>query len=170
MCPTIVTESCLPAVQSFAMVFLACWGQGLFPLLGSQSGPALALSWVRPGICQSCNSTKLQGCPPYFVPWETFAVGWACSQTRYLSPAHCWGHRWTVVFFHSPSGRIHFVVVLILVAAFLLPCVWCHFGWTPAKTRIERRCPWKNLVVECTVSNLGWECSCYASSHRCPCI
>lgn len=53
----IVAEPLLPIVQLPAMDFFACL---VLLLLVSQSGAAWDLSWVRPGIFQSCNSTKLQ--------------------------------------------------------------------------------------------------------------
>lgn len=62
---------------------------GLVPMLLGQSGITWGLSWVRPGICQSCSSTKLQGVLMLFQ--EAFFGGWDHSQTRCLLPVHYWG-------------------------------------------------------------------------------
>ena len=60
MYPTIVAKMLLPLVQLSAMTLFACCGQDLVPaLLVGQSGAALGLSWIRPGICQRYNNTEL---------------------------------------------------------------------------------------------------------------
>ena len=90
LCSILVAEPLLPSVQSSAMAVLSCCGQGLvLVLLVGQSG-ALALSQFRPSICQRCSSTELQGAFLVLFPEKLSLVGQACSQTRCLSPAHCW--------------------------------------------------------------------------------
>ena len=48
------------------------------------SGPVWGLSWVRPGICHRCSSTKLQSAFPVLSTKKLSLVGKAHSQIRYL--------------------------------------------------------------------------------------
>ena len=60
--------------------------QGLVPVLvmGSVGSP-----WAC--VCQNCGHTELQSTLPVLSPEKLLLVGGACSQTRGLPPAHCWG-------------------------------------------------------------------------------
>ena len=60
------------------------------------------------------------------------------------------------VIFPSPWGKNHFRVVLLPVrAAYRLPGLWHHFGWTLVKSILEGVVSQGNMWVECTVSKLG---------------
>ena len=92
VCTTIVAEPPLPSVWSSTVVLIACFGQGLFPvLLVGQSGADLDLNLVRPGICQSCGRSELLGTFLLLSPERLLFVGRASSQTRCLGPVHCCG-------------------------------------------------------------------------------
>ena len=69
-----------PSVQLSAMaLFALCrWGLVIVLLLG-QSVSALGLSYVRPDICQSFKSTKLQSTFPILFPEKFSLVCGACS-------------------------------------------------------------------------------------------
>ena len=69
--------------SSSTMALFACWPNLVLILV--QSVAALGLSSVRPGVCQRCSSSKLQGVFPMLSPREAFLVGRACSQTNVWS-------------------------------------------------------------------------------------
>ena len=144
LCPTIVAQLCLPSVWLSAVALFACCGECLVPvLLVHQCGASLGLSYTRPGICQSCCSTNLQGAFSMLSPEKLSLVGRACRQTRYLIPAHCWGCSQTgvcIVIFPFPQGRSHFGVILAPVgSACILASLWHHFASTLAKDMLEGR-------------------------------
>ena len=124
LCVLCAPYSCGWAAFAFSPVicnvsFCLLWaGFGLCVVVG-QSGTILNLSLVRPGICQRCGRTKLQGTFPVLSPEKFLWVGGAYSHTRCLSPAHYRGHSWTVcvVIFPSSWDRSHFGVVLVPVRA-----------------------------------------------------
>ena len=60
----------------------------------------LGLSWVRPGVCQSCGSTKLQSTFPVFSLEKLSLVSRAYSQTRRLPPDYSCGWSWISVYRH----------------------------------------------------------------------
>ena len=71
------------------MTLFAYYRQDLVPmLLVGWSGATVGLSWVKPGICPSCNSTELQDALPVLSPEKLSLVDGACSQTRCLVLAH----------------------------------------------------------------------------------
>lgn len=82
---------CGSATLSFSPVVCSdCCGQGLVPpLLVGQSRTTWGFTWVRPGICQRCSSTALQGtcrvCPLGSFCW------WAESAFRATICPQCWG-------------------------------------------------------------------------------
>ena len=97
--PTTVAQLCLSSVQSSAIALFACCGECLVPvLLVGQSGASLRLSCTRPGICQSCCSTKPQYTFFVLSPEKLSLIGRACSQARCLPTAHCWGYSQTGVY------------------------------------------------------------------------
>ena len=134
MCPSIVADLCLSLVQSSGMARSACCGQGFISvLLMGQSRAHLGLSLLRPAVCQSFSVTELQGTLPALSPQVLLLVGGACSQTRCLPPAHCWGCSQTGVCGFLPHSwdRSHFGVVLVrqgcLYAARLVTQLWMDF-------------------------------------------
>jgi len=132
VCTLLLWLSCF-CLQSSCLLWLSLpvAGRVWFPvLLVSQSGAAFGLSWVRPGIFQNCRSTALQGTLPVLSHEEFLLVSGACSQTRYLPPAHSSGHKIAcVVLFPFPQGRSPSAVVLTPVrAACILLCLWRCFG------------------------------------------
>lgn len=71
----------------------ASCGPCLLPLVVmGQFGATSGWSWVRPGVCQSCSSAKLQDASPALSPEKLSWLGRACSLTSCLPSAHFWGH------------------------------------------------------------------------------
>lgn len=91
---------CVLAAFSFSpfMSLFVCCGQCLISVvLRDQSGAALGLSWIRQGICQRCNSTKLQVAFPMlsqrsFCWWVVLIITptvysvWLVCMVIFLSP------------------------------------------------------------------------------------
>lgn len=74
----------------------------------------------------------MEGAAPLFSPEKLSLVGRANSETRCLLPAHCWGALRLVPY---PTGMSHFGGMLAPVgAAFSLPVLWYHVGWTLPET------------------------------------
>ena len=115
-----------PSVQPSAVALFACCGQCLIlTVLVSQTEDTLDLNGVRPGICQRCSSTKLQGTFTVLSPEKLSVVGRACSQTSCPPPAHCWGlHRTCVCVYlsHSPDAG-HYRGCLHTARPVTLPCM-----------------------------------------------
>lgn len=75
-----------PSVQLSVVALLDYCGQILVLVrLVFQSGATLGLSEVRPGICQSHQSAKLQGAFSVLSPEKFSFMGGACSQNNCLS-------------------------------------------------------------------------------------
>ena len=53
-------------------------------------------------LVSPCGSSKMQGTSPV-LSGETCVGVQGCSQTQYLTPAHCWGHSQTGVHLIFPS-------------------------------------------------------------------
>ena len=90
MCPTVVAEPLVPSVWSSSMAFFACYEQSLVHVLVGQCGGHLVIElsdWAAP----NCRVLFLR------CPEKLLLVGGACSQTRCLPPAHCWGYSQTSV-------------------------------------------------------------------------
>lgn len=64
---------------------------GFIPCLVNKSlWATLGLSWVRPGIWQSCNCTLLQDIQPVLSSGKLSLLERTCIPTRCLPTAHCW--------------------------------------------------------------------------------
>ena len=115
----------------------------------SQSGVVLGFSWVRPGVCQSCDYTELQGALPVLSPGRSLLVGGGCSQTSVSSqPIAKAAVNYCVVIFPSPLDRSHFGVALAPVGTVCrIPRLWCRFGYTPTEARLQGMSLQKNPGV-----------------------
>lgn len=143
-------EPHLPLVRLSTMAFFPFCEQDLVPvLLVGQSAAAPGLSFVRPVICQSRGGTEPQGILPVLSP-ELSLVHGACSQTRCLPPAHCWGCSWIGGCGCLPlslgQGSLWSVLAPVRDAC-TRPGLGCHFGWTLSKSMLERVEPLKNMEV-----------------------
>lgn len=127
--PTLAAELFLPSFQSFAMALFASFVKGLVPVSMCQSGADLGLSLVRPGVCQSCSHTQLQGTLPMRSS-KIFLLGSDFSQTRCLSPVQCWGCSQTGVCHYPFRTRVTLERCQPLSALF----AYCHalYGLPPS--------------------------------------
>lgn len=75
------------------------------------------------------------GYTPSIVSWKAFVGGWDLQSDQLSAPSPLVGLQTSVCDYFPPSpGQESLWVVLATVsAAYRMPCLWCHFGWTPAK-------------------------------------
>ena len=101
------------------------------------------LHLVRPGICQRCSGTQVQGDFPVWSPEKLSLVGGACNQTKCPPPAHCWDHS-GLLCGKLPLAPGHFEVVLALLRLFAhcQACAW----FVPPRTS------WRERGTQCLQS------------------